>query len=324
MKILHRTYVLVAFMLAPGILLADDWYYKIGGQVLYKAYSGSAQLSDFTGLAGYLSADYLERGGFSLGFHVNQTDYQADQADAPRQADENILYLGGKLNTFPDVLPGKLTLRVDAYLGRDELRFSQVVSQPGPMGGSSSRQTYTVRDDFWAVNPIISFLNYEKTFYADLGYAYSSYDSSDSGTDNISIQQWTPTLGLGFNRAYDWLQLRAYLIHLSDSNRITNKEATSALEIKWDHWFGVNPPLGLHRVGVNMLTGERIYAIDSDACGLCTVPDLQDGVIALGAEWLIAEQASLLLQVGQEKYQNLLLADRYVSNYLYVYMSRKW
>lgn len=218
-------------------------------------------------------------------------------------------------------MPGRLTLRLDGYVGNDVMRFRATTSGPS-MGSGSSQQTISIKDKFVAVNPMASFLNYAKTFYADLGYAYLSYRSDDNGTDDIDIVQWTPTLGFGFNRAYDWLQLRAYFISLSASNRVEDKDATSALEAKWTHWFPANAPLNLHSVRLTVLAGERIYAVDNDAHCLCNVTDLQTGVISIGAEWKLSEQTSVLLQGKYETYENLLLNDPYSSTYMYVSMSR--
>ena len=192
------------------------------------------------------------------------------------------------------------------------------------MGGGTTQQTITVDDKYVVVNPMVSFLNYAKTFYADLGYAYSSYRSDDSGTDDIDIVQWTPTLGFGFNRAYDWLQFRAYFIDLSSSNRVGDKETTSALELKLTHWFSADAPLNLHSVRLALLAGERIYTVDSDACSLCNIPDLQTSLVSVGAEWKLGDKANVLLQGGYESYENMLLDDHYSSTYLYGYLSQSW
>ena len=302
----------------------EEWYWKGSGQLLLKNYSGSTQLENLSGFGIFLTGDYLEQGGFTAAYNLNHTSYKSGLSNAPFEIDENILFLSGRANFHPDQLPGRLTLRIDGYVGNDAMRFRISTPAPDPMGGGSSQQTVTVDDKFVAVNPMVSFLNYAKTFYADLGYAFSNYRSDDSGADDIDIIQWTPTLGFGFNRAYDWLQLRAYLISLSDSNRVGGKDATSAVEAKWTHWFPANAPLNLHSTRLTVLAGERIYAVDSDACSLCNVPDLQTGVVSIGAEWKLSEQASVLLQGGYETYENLLLNDRYSSTYIYVYMSRNW
>lgn len=190
--------------------------------------------------------------------------------------------------------------------------------------GGSSKKTVSLEDKILVMNPIVSFLNYAKSFYAGFGFAFSNYRSDVSGTDDIDIVQWTPTIGIGFNRAYDWLQLRAYLIGLSSSNRVADKDSTSALETKWIHWFSADAPLNLHSARLTVLAGERIYAVDSDAYSLANVPDLQTGAISVGAEWKLSEPTSLLLQGGYEMYESLLLNDRYGSAYMYLYLSKNW
>jgi hypothetical protein len=191
------------------------------------------------------------------------------------------------------------------------------------MGGGSTR-TITVTDEFWALNPTVSFLNYAKTFYLDLGYAQSNYQSDDNSVDDIDVRQWAPTLGIGFNRAYDWVQMRAYFISLSNSNRVAGKDGTSALEVKYTHWYTADAPLNLHSLRFTVLSGERIYAVDSDACSLCNVTGLQTGVLSIGAEWKINEQSSVRLQGALETYENVLISDKYSSNNIFVYGSRNW
>lgn len=323
---------LAIFMLALSCLSAtaawsaDDWYRQASGQLLLKGYNGSEQLDAYSGIAGFVSADYLERGGFTLGYHLNQTQYKSGLSAAPEDVDEHMLYLGGRLNHHPDRLPGRVSYRLAAYSGRDALHYDIVTgsSGSGMGGGGSSRSRYTVNDDIWALNPIVSFLNYAKTLYADLGYAYTRYHSSDNATDDIHIRQWTPTLGLGFNRAADWLQLRAYVISPSSSNRISNTDSTSAVEAKWTHWFGPEAPLALNNIRLTLLAGERRYALDSDARALSNVSDMQTDLLALAGEWRLGEQVRVYLQAGYESYKNRELNDAYNSSYLYAHISRHW
>ena len=324
MKISPIILIICFWLMAGQSWSAEDWYWKGSGQLLLKNYSGSTQLENLSGFGVFLTGDYLERGGFSIGYNFNQTNYKSGLSSGLQENNENIIFLSGRANFHPDQLPGRLTLRLDGYAGNDEMSIRITTPIPGPMGGGSSQRTITMKDKFVVVNPIVSFLNYAKTFYADLGYAYSSYRFDDNTTDDIDIVQWTPTLGFGFNRAYDWLQLRAYLIDLSASNQAGDKDTTSALEAKWTHWFPSSAPLNLHSARLTILAGERIYAVDSDACSLCNVPDLQTGAISIGAEWKPSEQTSVLLQGGYETYEDLLLNDRYSSTYLYVYLSRNW
>lgn len=317
-----RIMLIVSFWLMTGqAWSAENWYWKTSGQLLLKEYRGSAELENLSGVGVFLSGDYLERGNITAGYYFNHSNYKTAGSDVPRDIDESVLFLSGRTNHHPDLLPGRLTLRLDAYYGNDEMRFLTTTTG-SPMGGGSSKKTVSLSDKIVVVNPTVSFLNYQKSFYADLGFAYSSYRSDVSGTDDIDIAQWTPTVGFGFNRAYDWLQLRGYFIDLSSSNRVADKDSTSALEAKWTHWFSADAPLSLHSVRLTMLAGERLYAVDSDANALANVSDLQTGAISLGAEWKLSEQTNLLLQGGSETYKSILLNDRYSSVYVYVYVSR--
>jgi len=313
------------WLMATQAWSEEDWYLKGSGQLLFKSYAGSTKLENLSGFGVFLSGDYLEQSGLTVGYNSSQTNYKSVLSSGLQETDETILYLSGRSNFHLDQLPGRLTLRLDAYVGNDKLRFRSTA--PGlSMGGGVSQQvvTETVKDKFVVVYPTISFLNYAKSFYADLGYAHSSYHSDDNDSDDLDIDQWSPTLGWGFNRSYDWLQLRAYLISLSASNRVAGKDSTSALEAKWIHWFSAGAPLSLHSTRLTVVVGERLYAVDSDTYSLFNIADLQTGAISIGAEWKLSEQASMFFQGGYEAYEDLLLNDRYSSTYIYVYMSQNW
>lgn len=324
MKNLCIFFIVCSWFAAGQSWSAENWYWKGRGQLLLKNFSGSNELDNLNGFGVFLEGDYLERSGFAFGYNHNLTSYRSGLSNAPFEIAEDILFLSARTNFHVDQLPGRLTLRMDGYVGTDKLRYRMSTPTPGPMGGGSTTKTVTVNDDLTVVNPMVSFLNYAKTFYMDLGYAASSYRSDDASVDDIDIEQWTPTLGFGFNHAYDWLQLRTYLISVSNSNRVTDVNDTSALEARWTHWFSVDAPLGLHSVSMAVLAGERIYTVDSDACSLCNVPDLQTGMISIGAEWKLTEKISVLLQGGYEAYKNVLLDDPYSSTYLYGHVSRTW
>lgn len=324
MKASHIIVIFLCWLIAREVWSADDWYWKTSGQLLLKTYNGSAQLDDLSGAGVFLHGDYLERGGLTFAYNLNHTSYKSGLSNAPFETDENIYFLGGLVNFHPDQIPGRLTFRLDGYVGNDAIRYRISTPTPGPMGGGSSQRTITVDDEFVVMNPMVSFLNYAKTFYADLGYAYSNYRSGDSNTGDIDISQWTPTLGFGFNRAYDWLQIRGYFIDPSASNRVGDTKETSAVEAKWTHWFSADAPLSLHNARLSVLSGKRIFAVDSDALSLSNVSDLQTSGIAIGAEWRPGEKTSLLLQGGHETYESLVLNGRYSSAYLYAYMSQSW
>jgi len=296
---------------------AENWYWKGGVELLAKGYNDSMKLHDLTGIGGMLSGDYMERGGFVVSYNVNHINYQSNISSDPKSIDEAVLMLGGRFNFHPDGLPGRVTLRLDGYRENDDMHYR--VS-----GSGSSKKIVTIRDRVVGVNPVASFLNYTKTFYADVGYAYTHYHSDDSAVDDVNVRQWAPTLGFGLNRSYDWLQLRAYLISLSASNRVADKDITSALEVKWSHWFTADVPLDLHSARLAAVVGKRIYAVDSDASTMFSVSDLQTGAISIAMEWRLGDQISTVLQGGYESYEELLSNDRYNSVYMYVSVSQSW
>ena len=309
--------------MAGQALSAEDWYWKGDGQVLLKNYSDNAQAESLYGVGVFLSADYLERSGLAVGYNYNHTNYKSGLVNMPYAIDENLLFLSGRVNYYPDYLPGRLGLRLDGYIGNDEIFSRTTTTAPGsPMGGGSTQQITKVNDKFMVVNPVVSFLNYSKTCYVGLGYAYSSYHSNDTGIDDVDIRQWSPALGFGFNRSYDWLQIRAYLISRSNSNRSGGNDATSALEAKWTHWFSADGLLDLDNIRLAILAGESIYAVDSDAYSLSNIPDVKTGMVSVGAEWKLNEGLNVLFQGGYEAYEDLLLNERYNSTYIYFYVSR--
>jgi hypothetical protein len=340
MKDLKISIVLMA-LLFSGLVWSDgDWYSNGGVEVLQKSYSGSDYYDDLAGFGVYVAADYLEKTSFIVGYNYNKRQYKSGLTGAPSDMRENIVFLGASSNHYLDSLPGKLTLHLDGYVGQDKYnKFS--VDVPAPMGGGT--QNISIKDNFTVLNPTVSFLNFAKTFYLDLGFAYSTYKSNDSAnnninithpkkniivggstTDDITVTQWTPTIGFGFNRAVDWLQFRSYLISFSSSNRVDFKNSTAALETKWIHWFSSDPFLGLESASLILLTGERIYAVDSDSYSLYNFADMQKSSLALGAKWELEDQLSLIVQAGYENNEDIIDNNNYSSSYLYAQLSMSW
>ena len=73
--------------------------------------------------------------------------------------------------------------------------------------------------DLKIVAPQISYTGLDEKFYLDLGYARSSYGEADALVGDLELDQFTPTLGFGFNESSDWLQFRGYLINVSNPSR---------------------------------------------------------------------------------------------------------
>lgn len=289
------------FTLCFGLLLSqhayadDNWYVKGDIQSMTGQYSNSTERSSLVTGGLFLSADYLDHGGFTLGYNYTNIKFKAPLQDI-KQHD---LTGNVRFNFRTDALPGVLTLRLDVH----------GINNDDASGNTDAVQAYGAQ---------LSFLNYAKTMYADLGYNYSKYQF------NFNVQQFTPTLGMGFNDGSDWLQLRGYLIRLSDNTRAQGKDQTSALEAKWTHWFGVNNLLAVDNLRVGAVLGERIYAVDNDSSSVYNLSDLQTAGYSLGLEWKFGDHMSMLLVAGLEKYENKLINDKYDSRMAYVDLGYQW
>jgi hypothetical protein len=334
-----KAIILLVTLLLSGLAWSDnDWYSKGGVEALQKSYNGSDYYDGLSGVGAYFSKDYLEKTSFIVGYNYNKRQYKSGLTGAPSDMSENIIFLGASSNYFLDSLPGKLTLRLDGYVGQDKYNNYSV---PAPMGGGT--QNISIKDNFTVLNPTVSFLNFAKTFYLDLGFSYSTYKSNDSAnnninithpkkniivggstTDDLTVTQWTPTIGFGFNRAIDWLQLRSYLIHYSSSNRVDFKDSTVALEAKWVHWFSSDPLLGMDSLSFGLLAGERIYAVDSDSYSLYNFADMQKSSFSVSAKWKLKNQLNFIFQAGYENNKDIVENNNYSSSYLYGQLSKNW
>jgi hypothetical protein len=269
-------------------------------QGFHATYSGAQQRAALQNIGLFMRADYLERGGITLGY--NRTSLQGDE-NAPDIEQDNV-FVGGRLQLTPDWAEGQLTLRLDGYS----------ISNDDPGGAT---------DDVTVLAPQISFLNYARTFYADLGFSKSSYGDSLLIPEALDVEQWTPTLGFGFNEQRDWLQLRAFVIRPSSSARAQNKRDTAALQVSWTHWTSTGF-LGIDNFRYSVMLGERIFAVDPDAGSVSNLSDLQTGAAAIGSEWVPSERTRLLLLIGVERYEDLNIADEYDSVFAYLNFTYLW
>ena len=304
---------LMGICVLPVTAASDEWEMRATGQAVVGSYGGS-DLRDSLYAAGvFIGGDYLEKGGFTLGYNYTEVEGKADDPGDFDTLEESTFYLGGKIHSYPDSLGGKLTWRLDGYFIKDEADVK---------GGNGQNGTPWVDGDISVANPIVGFINNEKTRAYDLGYAYSNYDYD--GRDDYQAHQLTPTVGFAVGGSANWVQLRGYFIHLSEDDVNDGNSDTAALEAKWTHWFGPGALLSLHSVGVNALVGERFLAVDPDAAVVYTLADEQQGSIALNGSWKLGDQTSLMLQVGYDQYENRVLNDDYEAAYLYLNLSHSW
>lgn len=286
----------------PETSLSDLWTLKVMPQLTYTVYNNS-RMRDRMRIGGvYVDAQYLEKGGFTVG--VTHTELQM-KGDAPTLRQDNG-YLSGRLNFTPDLLPGRLTLRMGLYLADNN---------------DATNESNGVR----VFAPQLSFLNLDHSRYFDLGYAHSSYDDSIVDNGSLSMDQWTPTVGVSFNQGYDWLQLRGYIIHYSNALRAQNRSSSISLEAKWTHYPAPSDWMP-KQILAGVLLGRRLYAVDGDSGSVYNMADMQLGGVLLGAQWKLASKTNLLVQGGHDRYEELFgeIATKYSSSYLYTGLITQW
>lgn len=295
MKLNYAIATLAAALAAPA-WAAGEWTTTAGAQAVYGSYNGSAQRDKITSYGAVISSDYLERGGFTIG--LNRTDVKMKPGSA--DIGQDALFASGKLNFTPDGVAGRLTGRMDIHS----------ISNDDASGDTDGVKAYA---------PQVSFLSYDKRRYFDLGYTRSNY------RNDLSVNQWTPTVGFALNDGADWVQLRGWFIDPSNAVRAQGKSSTSALEAKLTHWCGPQKSsLGLDNVRLSALVGERIYAVDPDAGAIANLSDIQRGGVSMGGEWKFGKNGSVLAVLSYDKYRNATLANDYNMTSGYVWVASKW
>lgn len=278
---------------------ADPWTIKATPQASFATFSNSPTRDSVSTMGVYADAQYLEHGGFTAG--ISHTSLKMKLGAPTLQ--QNALFLSARGNFNADSLSGRVTLRADVHRANNN---------------DATNETNGVT----AFAPQVSFLNYDKTLYLDMGYARSSYGNSNIGNGSLTVSQWTPTIGFGFNQAADWLQLRLYDVSSSNTLRSQKIARTDALDLKWTHYLiagGWKP----EQILVGALFGKRMYAVDGDAGMMYNLSDVQRGSASLGALWRLSDQTRILLQSGSERFENA-TGVRYSATYLYAGLTQQW
>jgi hypothetical protein len=273
----------------------SDWYMSGAITGLAGSYSGSSLRDQFYSAGISISGEYLESHGVSFGY-TNSTVKFKSGIDSTLQND---FYLGGHKNINSDRLPGTIDLRLNTHY----------ITNNDSTGDS---------DEVKVVAPLISYLNYKKSFYADIGYAYSSYQN------DLTIGQITPTIGFGFNSAADWLQFRGYFINSSNADRSQGKSNTGAIQLKYIHWFAPYNFLRLNTFSLVGLAGERINAVDLDSHSVYNLADVQKGSVAVDLSWKLNSTTALLFHAGYDRYENLIIDEKYSSTAAVLSLSKEW
>lgn len=277
------------------------WFWRTDLQGLLGAYSGSTGRESLANGGVFVHADYYERAGFTLGYNRTALGFERERDDV----DQDTVFLSGRVAFTPDTLDGRMTLRLDAYDVANDAAMN-------------------ILDSATAGTTQISYLNFARTFYWDVGFARSDYGRDALSGERLNLDQLTPTFGIAFNRQRDWLQMRAYLIDAAYAPGSRVPDDTAAVELKWTHWLPANGLLGLETIRINALAGERLLAVDHDAATIYNLSELQTGSISLGGEWRVGESSSVLIIAGIEDYENSASFDRYRNSFLYLNFSHGW
>jgi len=295
----------------------SPWTSTVTPQAYFQSYDGATTRDNSLSAGVYVMGNYLESSTIAAGYNFTLVNLNNSASIT-----EHLFYASGRHHIFPDALPGKLTLRLDIYRGNSTFEY-RVNNPPTGMKKRSTMGTSSTQRQSTSISvlqPIVSFINYSKTYYLDLGYARSNY-TRDPDTQ---VNQLTPTVGFGWNESYDWLQLRAYVINLGESTDVYNDNHFNAQEVTYTHWFsdGTMPRLDFARIAV--LSGERVLAVDPDAAVVHSTADKQTGGVTASVQWKTSETSRLLALISSNKYENDIAADKYTGLLFYINVQLQW
>jgi len=320
------TSLLICLMIMFSPLYAENdnaWYMSASANINFSVFSKSQNLDTQTELGFFVDADYLENYGLSAGL-IYQNQGQKSFSDITN----NILYLGARYHVYPESLPGKLSLSLETYKESENSTVKTTRTEaPGPGPGGPPTVTITtelINDSMEIINPAIAFLNYKKTFYADLGYTHSKYGSTDPTIGVLKVKQWTPTVGFSFNDQYDWLQFRHYNIDLSNDARNPGVTKTTASEIKLTHWIKKKENSSLNNIQFIMLTGKRLFAVDRDPRKVYNLADMQTSTYSVGGNWKRANKIEFYIYAGVEDYKDPFSNNNYSNVFVYSGYKKYW
>ena len=162
-------------------------------------------------------------------------------------------------------------------------------------------------DNIKAFSPQVTWLSTEKNRSFNLAYSYSHYASLQN------VHQFSPALGSSIGKN-NWLQLRAYFTRSSNKMISEGESDKKALEAKLTHSFkGSSSRNKLNYLQLASTVGSRQFFIDPDTAMIYDSGGIQTRSLSAKAKWDISESQSILLSLGNAKYQSY--EKEYDSNY---------
>lgn len=297
--------ILVSVLVLSGMLVtsasADErWYVDATLTGMAGNYSDTELRDNFYSGSAWLNVDYIDIYSFSIAYdHLNITSRDA----VPGAFDITQDAVAGRFQYYfyNDTLGGKITAQLVAY----------EISNDAPSAQAGGPQI---------ISPKFVYTNYAKDLSLDFEYVWSDYsDNSD-----LIVEQFATSIGFGFNKNSDWVQLKAYLIQSDNKTLTQGEESLSAAAIKWKHWFSPKAFFGLDNLSIDVLAGERIFAVDNETFTVYNLEDVQQGSVLLGLGWRVGEDVDVTAIAGVEKYKNKIIENEYERNYLYISLTRHW
>ncbi len=274
---------------------AEPWVVNASTSVTRGAYSGSVLREALTETGIMVAAESPDVGGVTVGY--GKTWVQMKNT-APTTNQNNLL-LAGRVHIHPEVFSGRLTTRIDVHR----------ITNNDATGNT---------DNVKVLAPQVSWLSSNGSAYADMGFSRSNYENQ------LTVNQYTPTLGFGFNERAEWVQLRGYLIRGLNPSRAAGKSNTSAVNAKWTHFFASTSRMAPSSLTASITMGEQIYAVDMDAQSVSNLGDVNKGAASLGLTWNVAKSSTLMFLLGQSKFRNVALLNDYSLNVGYLNFSTSW
>lgn len=293
-----------------------EWTLNALPQFTFVTYNGSEKRDNVMSYGVDLAAQYLERGGIQVGVAKAVLTLKTAAGASPNTLNQTNVFLSGHRQFTPDGWGGELRIQTDLLAAFND---------------DSSNET----NDVTVISPKISFLNFEKTTYFDLGLASSRYGVSKTDNSSLSVLQTTPTLGFALNKGRDWMQFRLFDIRFSTdsiasastNNRAQNLSHTDALDFKWIRFLV--PDTGMpSQIQLGALVGKRLYAVDGS--NLSNFSDIQQGGVSLALLWQLDKSNQLNVQSGLDQYNagksstNPSKDVLYSGAYLYLSLQNQW
>lgn len=298
MTLFRIVLVIIGSICLSPVSQAKEFFYNITTSTTKGVYKNSIHRDSLTEAAVSLTAEYLDKGGVTVGYGKTLIQMKPDDVNDV-DLEQHHRYVSGRINTWPEELNGRVTLRLDGHY----------VSNNDPLGDTSG---------VIVLAPQMSWTSLDDNIYYDLGYANSKYPNQ------LSITQVAGTMGLGFNDGADWFQLRGYQIRGLNPARAANKTSTLSWEMKITHHFASRAALVPSYFSITGMSGERAFAVDMDALSVANIADLSNGSASLLLGWDINVAANFSLLVGNSSYRDVNAKTNYALNYVYGSLTLKW